>query len=64
MTLTIKVPDMACASCGEAIKKAIMTLDSDAVVQTDANTKLVSVETQVSEAVIREAIMNAGYSVV
>jgi copper chaperone len=63
MVLQLKVPNMACSACGETITEAIKALDSHAVVQTDAKTKLVSIETQVSETAIREAITTAGYSV-
>jgi copper chaperone len=63
MTLQLKVPDMACSACAETITKAIKAIASDAVIQTDLKTKLVSIETQVSEIAIREAITTAGYSV-
>ena len=63
MRLQLKDPNMACSACGETITAAIKAIASDAVVETDAKTKLVSVETQVSEIAIKEAIINAGYSV-
>jgi copper chaperone len=63
MTLQLKVPNMVCSACGETITEAIKAIAPDAVVQTDSKTKLVSVETQVSETAIREAITTAGYSV-
>jgi copper chaperone len=64
MELQLKVPDMACGACGETITKAIKAIDAHAVVQTDTQTKLVSIRTQVAETAIRAAIINAGYSVV
>jgi copper chaperone len=64
MKLELKVPNMACSACGETITAAIKAIAPDAMVQTDSKTKLVSVETQVSETAIIEAITNAGYSVV
>lgn len=63
MTLQLKVPNMACSACSDKIIKAIQTIDPAAAVQADTKTKVVAVETQASEAVIREAIVAAGYTV-
>lgn len=63
MTLQLKVPNMACSACGETITKAIQSVDPTATVQADPKTKLVSIETEVSQAAITEAITAAGYSV-
>ncbi len=63
MTLQLIVPNMACSACGETITKAIQAVDSAAMVQTDPNTKLVTIETQASETEIKEAVTAAGYSV-
>ncbi len=63
MKLELKVPNMACSACGEAITKAIQAIDPAAKVEADPKTKLVSVETQASEAVVTEAITSAGYSI-
>lgn len=63
MTLQLTVPNMACSACGETITNAIKAVDPTATVQTDPSTKLVRVETQISEAVIKTAITEAGYSV-
>ncbi|TBR59343.1 heavy metal transporter [Westiellopsis prolifica IICB1] len=63
MTLQLTVPNMACSACGETITKAIQAVDSAAMVQTDPNTKLVTIETQASETEIKEAVTAAGYSV-
>ncbi|MDJ0647207.1 MAG: heavy-metal-associated domain-containing protein [Xenococcaceae cyanobacterium MO_188.B19] len=62
MTLQLKVPDMACNACAENITKAILEVDSQAVVKADTETKQVIVETQVSKISIKEAIVAAGYS--
>lgn len=61
MALQLKVPDMACSACVDAIAKAVMAIDPVAQVETDLKTKLVSVDTQISEAAIKAAIANAGY---
>lgn len=63
MTLQLKVPNMACSACGDTITKAIKAIDPVATVQTDPKTKLVEVDTQVSEAAIAEAITTAGYTI-
>ena len=63
MTLQLKIPNMACSACGETITKAIKAIDPTATVQTDPKTKLVNIETQVSQAAVKEAITAAGYSV-
>lgn len=61
MTLQLKVPDMVCAACAETITKVVMDVDPVAQVKADLKTKMVSVETQQPETVIKEAIANAGY---
>ncbi len=62
MIVQLKVPDMACGACAENITKAILEVDSQAVVKADTETKQVTVETQASESSIKEAIVAAGYS--
>jgi copper chaperone len=61
MTVQLKVPKMACSSCLDTITKAIKTVDPDAAVEGEPKTKVVSVETQASEAAIKAAIAAAGY---
>ncbi|XWK91696.1 MAG: heavy-metal-associated domain-containing protein (plasmid) [Phormidium sp.] len=63
MTLQLKVPNMACSACKETITKAIKAIDPAATVQADPKSKLVNIETQVSETVVTEAIKSAGYTV-
>lgn len=62
MTIKLKVPDMACGACSEAITAAIIKLDAQASVKADAQTKQVTVETQASESSVKEAITAAGYN--
>ena len=62
MTLEIKVPNMACPACGETITKAVTAIDPTAKVEAP-KTKLVRIETQQSEAVVKEVIAAAGYTV-
>ncbi|MBD2096569.1 heavy-metal-associated domain-containing protein [Trichocoleus sp. FACHB-591] len=63
MTLQLKVPNMACSACSEAIAKAVQAIDPTATVQADPKTKLVDIETQAAEAAIRTAITTAGYTI-
>ena len=62
MSLTIKVPTIACAVCGNTITKAIQSQQSDAQVSVDVENKLVTVETTASEAVIKAIIIDAGHT--
>lgn len=63
MTLQLKVPNMACSACSDTITKAVKAIDPAAIVQADPKTKLVEIDTQASEAAVREAITTAGYTV-
>jgi copper chaperone len=63
MTLQLTVPNMACSACGETITKAVKAIDSRATVQTNPKTKLVKIETQASEAAVKQAITTAGYQI-
>ncbi|WP_414542824.1 heavy-metal-associated domain-containing protein [Nostoc sp. CCY0012] len=61
MTLQLTVPNMACSACANNITNAVKTVDANANVQADPQTKLVSVETQASETAIKDALAAAGY---
>ena len=62
MNLTIKVPSIACEVCGKAITKAIQSQESEAQVFVDVANKIVTLETNVSEAEIRAIITEAGHT--
>ena len=62
INLELKVPDMACGACGEAITQAVLAIDPKATIKADLETKQVVVRTQASESSVREAISAAGYS--
>jgi copper chaperone len=55
---------MACAACGDTITNAVMAVDPSATVQADPKTKQVNIETQASEAAIKNAVEAVGYPVV
>ena len=63
MTLAFKVPNMACSACATTIANAIAAIDSTATVAADPQTKHVTIETQLSEAAVKQAIVAAGYTV-
>lgn len=63
MTLQLTVPNMACSACSDTITKAIKAIDPGATVQADTKTKQVNVETQAAEIAIKQAIIDAGYTV-
>lgn len=63
MPLQLKVPNMACSACSDAIAKAIQAIDPAATVQADTKTKLVEVHTQASVPAVTQAITDAGYTV-
>lgn len=61
MTLQLKVPSMACSACVDTISKAVKAVDPVAVIEADPKTKLVNVQSQQPDAVIKQAIADAGY---
>lgn len=63
MTLQLTVPNMACSICNDTITKAIQAIDPTVTVQADTKTKQVNVETQAAETAIKQAIVDAGYTV-
>ncbi|HEY9873458.1 MAG TPA: heavy-metal-associated domain-containing protein [Candidatus Obscuribacterales bacterium] len=63
MALQLKVPSIACSGCADTITEAIATVDSDAKVNVDVTAKTVSVESQASEASIKQAIVATGHTI-
>ncbi len=61
MTLKLKVPKIACSACVNTVTKAVTAIDPGAKVAADTKTKMVSIETQKSEAEVKEAIAAVGY---
>ncbi|MEA5552141.1 heavy-metal-associated domain-containing protein [Anabaena cylindrica UHCC 0172] len=61
MTIKLTVPGMACSACATNITNAVKAIDTNATVEADPKTKLVNVDTQVSETAIKEALVAAGY---
>jgi copper chaperone len=61
--MQLNVSNMACSACAETITQAVLALDSTAKVNADLQTKQVSIETQVTEDLVKQAIATAGYTV-
>lgn len=62
MTIELKVPSIACDVCAETITKAIKNSEPNAQVNVNVDTKMVTVETTISENEIKEIITKAGHS--
>lgn len=63
MTIKFTVPDLACSVCVGTVTNAIQAIDTTAQVKADPTTKQVEVATNVSEAAVKQAIIEAGYTV-
>ena len=63
MNLQLKVPKVDCSACSGTITNAVVTVNPAAIVQADLKTKQVKIETQVSEATIKNTIEAVGYPV-
>ncbi len=63
MTITLKVPSIACDACAKTITEAIKVHESDAQVKVDVPTKMVEVDTEASEESIKQIIVAAGHQV-
>lgn len=61
MTLQFKVPKIACAACVDTVTKVVKSVDTTAKVDVDTKTKMVNIQTQQSEAEIKQAIAAVGY---
>lgn len=55
------VPDMSCGHCTATISKSIKTADPTAQVETDLETRIVSVKTSSQPDAIQQSIKSAGY---
>lgn len=63
MTITLKVPSIACEVCANTITKAIHQHQPSAKVSVDVEQKKVTVDTDASEDTIKQAIEEAGHTV-
>ena len=63
MTINLQVPSMVCDGCVSVVKNAIINAEPNAKVEINLATKQVTVESQSSEADLREIITEAGHTV-
>jgi copper chaperone len=62
-TLHLTIPDMACSACVDTITQSVQTVDASATVQTDLQTKAVTITTRSEPTAVKQAIADAGYTV-
>ncbi|MEL4898533.1 heavy-metal-associated domain-containing protein [Crocosphaera sp. Alani8] len=63
MTITLKVPSIACGGCADAITKAITGEKPEAKVSVDVDAKMVTVDTDESTEIIKGIIIEAGHTI-
>lgn len=63
MAVEIKVPSMVCQVCANTVTKAIKSLDAEADVQINLDTKTVNIQGKPSETEIKQAIASVGHTV-
>jgi copper chaperone len=56
-----QVPKMSCGGCVNAITKAIKSVDENATVEADVATKVVKVDSTLTEVALTNALFNIGY---
>lgn len=61
--MQFKVPSIVCDGCAKTIRDEILTHESNAKVEVDMDSKTVSVDTEASEASIRQMITAVGHTV-
>jgi copper chaperone len=63
MTITLKVPSIACEGCANTITKAINNQQPSAQVSVDVTNKIVTVETTASQTEIEQWITEVGHTI-
>ncbi|SKB11355.1 Heavy metal transport/detoxification protein [Planktothrix sp. PCC 11201] len=63
MTVEIKVTSIVCQACANTVTKAIKSLDAEADITINLETKIVSINGTPSETAIKEAITAVGHTV-
>ena len=59
--MIFSVPRMSCGHCTSAIEKGIKAKDPSAVVTTDLDLRLVTVQSNLTKSDVQTAIVGAGY---
>lgn len=60
--LDLTIPDMTCGGCARGVTAAIKAVDPAAELRIDVQTHKVQVKTSASEAAVRNAIVEAGFT--
>jgi copper chaperone len=63
MPTTFTVSDLACSACVEKVTQAIHSVDPQATIVANPQTKLVQIESTLSTATLQATITEAGYTV-
>jgi len=65
MTKTIKIDGMSCAHCSGRVEKALNAIDGvKATVNLAAKTATITAASDIGDAILEEAVADAGYTVV
>lgn len=59
--IKLTIPDISCGHCIKAVTDTITGMDAAATVHADLSTKTVSVESALTETVLRQVLTDAGY---
>jgi copper chaperone len=60
---TFTVPDLACGACVDKISQAIYSIDPQAKIAANPQTKLVQIESELPVTTLQTTIIEAGYTV-
>ncbi|MDZ8258428.1 heavy-metal-associated domain-containing protein [Nostoc sp. ChiQUE01b] len=63
MAIKLKVTNLKGNECAQKITKSIQTMESDAKVDVNVDTKTVTVDTTASEESIKQIVQSAGYTI-
>jgi copper chaperone len=63
MQTTFTVPDLACGACADKISQAIHSLDPQAQIIADPQTKIVQIESKLPVMTLQTTIAAAGYTI-
>jgi copper chaperone len=63
MQTTFTVPDLACGACADKISQAIHSIDPQAQITANPQTKLVQIESELAVVTLQTTITAAGYTV-
>ncbi len=59
--IKLNIPDMTCGHCKAAVEKAVASVDANAKVAVDLDTRTVEIDSSADMAVILSALKEEGY---